>query len=153
MPTHKMHMAIANRVNEYLKLDDDNLVCQALNLIVNASDNINVIATGNNGHDAVNLYKIHKPDVILMDIRMGEFTGLDAAEEILKYTVRYGTLKTANLIKPDVAGAYGIVKYISNIKHSKNIGSRIQLIEEQTFLDNVLQSVKSLFGSKSKKIK
>ena len=74
-------------------------------------------------------------------------------EEILKYTVRYGTLKTANLIKPDVAGAYGIVKYISNIKHSKNIGSRIQLIEEQTFLDNVLQSVKSLFGSKSKKIK
>lgn len=65
-------------------VDDDNLVCQALNLIVNASDNINVIATGNNGYDAVNLYKIHKPDVILMDIRMGEFTGLDAAEEILK---------------------------------------------------------------------
>lgn len=64
--------------------DDDKLVCQALNLIVNSSDNINVIATGNNGHDARNLYKIHKPDVILMDIRMGEFTGLDAAEEILK---------------------------------------------------------------------
>lgn len=64
--------------------DDDKLVCQALNLIVNSSDNINVIATGNNGYDAINLYKIHKPDVILMDIRMGEFTGLDAAEEILK---------------------------------------------------------------------
>lgn len=65
-------------------VDDDNLVCQALNLIVNASDNINVIATGNNGYDAVNLYRTHKPDVILMDIRMGDFTGLDAAEEILK---------------------------------------------------------------------
>ena len=23
MPTHKMHMAIANEVNKYLKLDDD----------------------------------------------------------------------------------------------------------------------------------
>ena len=65
-------------------VDDDNLVCQALNLIVNASDNINVIATGNNGHDAVNLYRTHRPDVILMDIRMGDFTGLDAADEILK---------------------------------------------------------------------
>lgn len=65
-------------------VDDDNLVCQALNLIVNASDNINVIATGNNGHDAVNLYRTHKPDVILMDIRMGDFTGLDAADEILR---------------------------------------------------------------------
>lgn len=65
-------------------VDDDNLVCQALNLIVNASDNINVIATGNNGYDAVNLYRAHKPDVILMDIRIGDFTGLDAADEILK---------------------------------------------------------------------
>lgn len=65
-------------------VDDDNLVCQALNLIVNASDNINVIATGNNGYDAVNLYRTHKPDVILMDIRIGDFTGLDAADEILK---------------------------------------------------------------------
>ena len=65
-------------------VDDDNLVCQALNLFVNASDNINVIATGNNGYDAVNLYRTHKPDVILMDIRMGDFTGLDAADEILK---------------------------------------------------------------------
>ena len=65
-------------------VDDDNLVCQALNLIVNASDNINVIATGNNGYDAVNLYRTHKPDVILMDIRMGDFSGLDAADEILK---------------------------------------------------------------------
>lgn len=65
-------------------VDDDNLVCQALNLIVNASDNINVIATGNNGYDAVNLYRTYKPDVILMDIRIGDFTGLDAADEILK---------------------------------------------------------------------
>lgn len=72
------------------------------------------------------------------------------AEEILKYPVRFGILKTANLIKPDIAGAYGIVKYVSNIKHSKRIGSRIQMIEEQTFFDNVVQSFKGLFGINSK---
>ncbi len=72
------------------------------------------------------------------------------AEEILKYPVRFGNLKTANLIKPDVAGAYGIVKYISNIKHSRNIGSKIQMIEDQTFFENIVQSIKGLFGSKSK---
>lgn len=64
--------------------DDDNLVCSALNLIINSSDNINVIATGNNGHEAVDLFGKHSPDIMLMDIRMGEFTGLDAAEEIFK---------------------------------------------------------------------
>lgn len=72
------------------------------------------------------------------------------AEEILRYPVRFGILKTANLIKPDIAGAYGIVKYVSNIKHSKRIGSKIQMIEEQTFFDNVVQSFKGLFGINSK---
>ena len=72
------------------------------------------------------------------------------AEEILKYPVRIGTVKTANIIKPDIAGAYGIIKYISNIKHSKNIGSKIQKIEEQTFLQNIAQSIRGLFGTKSK---
>ena len=72
------------------------------------------------------------------------------AEEILKYPVRFGNLKTANIIKPDASGAYGIVKYVSNIKHSKNIGSKIQMIEEQSFLKNMAQSFKSLFKSKSK---
>lgn len=64
--------------------DDDNLVCSALNLIINSSDTINVVAVGNNGHEAIDLYKKHLPDIMLMDIRMGEFTGLDAAEEIFK---------------------------------------------------------------------
>lgn len=65
-------------------VDDDKLVCQALNLIVNSSDLINVTATGNNGYEAVELYRKFKPDIILMDIRMGDFTGLDAAEAIFK---------------------------------------------------------------------
>lgn len=72
------------------------------------------------------------------------------AEEILQYPVRFGNVKTANIIKPEIAGAYGIVKYISNIRHSKNIGSKIQMIEEQTFFQNVVQSFKGMFGSKSK---
>lgn len=72
------------------------------------------------------------------------------AEEILKYPVRFGNLKTANIIKPDMAGAYGIVKYISNIKHSKNIGSKIQMIEEQSLLKSIANSFKGLFRSKSK---
>lgn len=61
------------------------------------------------------------------------------AENILRTPVRFGNAKTANLIKQECIGAYGIVKYISNIKHSKNIGSRIQLDEEQTFFQKVIQ--------------
>lgn len=69
------------------------------------------------------------------------------AEKLLNTTVRFGNLKTANLIKPECATAYGVVKYVSNIKHSKNIGSKIQLDEEQTFIENLGQSIKKIAKS------
>ncbi len=75
------------------------------------------------------------------------------AEDILKIPVRFGNSKTANLIKPECLGAYGIVKYVSNIKHSKNIGSKVQQDVEQTFFENVIQSFKTLLGSKTDKLK
>lgn len=75
------------------------------------------------------------------------------AEDILRIPVRFGNSKTANLIKSECIGAYGIVKYVSNIKHAKNIGSRIQEDVEQTFLENVVQSFKSLLGQKPSKSK
>ncbi len=69
------------------------------------------------------------------------------AEKILHTTVRFGSSKTANLIKPECVTAYGIVKYISNIKHSRNIGSKIQVDEDPTFLETAFQSIKDFVGS------
>ena len=75
------------------------------------------------------------------------------AEDILKMPVRFGNSKTANLIKPECSGAYGIVKYVSNIKYSKNIGSKIQEDVEPSFIENVVQSFKSLIGRKPNKLR
>ena len=75
------------------------------------------------------------------------------AEEILGVSVRFGNSKTANLIKSECLGSYGIVKYISNIKHSKNIGSKIVEDVEPTFFENVVQSFKSLLGAKPNNIR
>ncbi len=65
-------------------VDDDKLVCSSLKIMLEASRQIKVLATGHDGLAAVRLYEQHKPDVLLMDIRMGVTLGLDAAEEILK---------------------------------------------------------------------
>lgn len=78
-------MPTTNTQYNIIIVDDDNLVCSALNVILGTNENINVMALGHNGHEAVSLYKENRPDLILMDIRMGEFTGLDAAEEIFGF--------------------------------------------------------------------
>lgn len=66
-----------------LIIDDDPFVCTSLRTILQADPEITVSAVGHSGEDAVSLYAAHHPDILLMDIQMGEKSGLDAAEEIL----------------------------------------------------------------------
>ena len=51
-------------------VDDDCLVTGALKTILEVNEDVDVVATGLDGWDAVRLYGEHKPDVLLMDIRM-----------------------------------------------------------------------------------
>ncbi|MCL2409871.1 MAG: response regulator transcription factor [Oscillospiraceae bacterium] len=64
--------------------DDDQIVKLSLKTILESLE-IEVLGTGGNGREAVELYKEHHPDVALLDIRMPVMTGLEAAGEILKY--------------------------------------------------------------------
>ena len=64
-------------------IDDDPLVAQALTTILNADPDVLVIAVGYDGDVALPLYREHLPDVLLMDIRMKNVTGLVAGDSIL----------------------------------------------------------------------
>lgn len=65
-------------------IDDDQLVCASLKIILEASKEIEVLAIGNDGSEALSLYEEYQPDVLLMDIRMKKMTGTDALEELIK---------------------------------------------------------------------
>ncbi|WP_167202376.1 response regulator transcription factor [Actinomyces respiraculi] len=66
-----------------LIVDDDVIVSQALTTILTAEGDIDVVATGTSGPEAVALWRRHHPDVLLMDVRMPAGDGLSAAEEVL----------------------------------------------------------------------
>lgn len=65
-----------------LIVDDDSIVALSLKTILEAKG-LEICAMGNSGQQAIELYRQHKPDVLLMDIRMENMTGLEAAERIL----------------------------------------------------------------------
>lgn len=67
-----------------LIVDDDPLVADALKTILEVHPDVTVAAVGADGKEAVSLYREHRPDVLLMDIRMKEMDGLAASEQILK---------------------------------------------------------------------
>lgn len=64
-------------------VDDDTFVSEALKTILESGEEVTVAGVGKDGKEAVELYHSQKPDVLLMDIRMKEMSGLEAAEEIL----------------------------------------------------------------------
>ena len=68
-----------------LLVDDDPIVCLSLKTIIEADPTIEVVATGSNGHEAITLFQQHKPDLLLIDIRMPSLNGLEAAEAILRF--------------------------------------------------------------------
>ena len=70
----------------YMKIvivDDDKLVAMSLKMIIEASNEATVLACGHSGKEAVALYDENNPDILLMDIRMEEMSGLEAGEEII----------------------------------------------------------------------
>jgi DNA-binding NarL/FixJ family response regulator len=71
-------------MKKILLIDDDELITMSLEMIINAEEDFEVIGKGNSGREAVRLYDEFRPDLLLMDIRMADMNGLEAAEEILK---------------------------------------------------------------------
>ncbi|CUO74737.1 Response regulator protein vraR [[Eubacterium] contortum] len=67
-----------------LIVDDDFLVAGALKTILETQEDFHVPACGSDGSEAAALFRQHRPDVLLMDIRMKDMNGLDASAEILR---------------------------------------------------------------------
>jgi DNA-binding NarL/FixJ family response regulator len=66
-----------------LLVDDDELITMSLKLIIEAQEGFEIVGSGKNGSEAITLYDELSPDLLLMDIRMPDMNGLDAAEAIL----------------------------------------------------------------------
>lgn len=59
-------------------MDDHPIVREGLVSIVNAEDDLDVIGQAANGKQAVEFALEHRPDVVLMDLRMPVMDGVEA---------------------------------------------------------------------------
>jgi DNA-binding NarL/FixJ family response regulator len=65
-------------------VDDQALVRGGFAMVLNHQDDIDVVAEAGTGVDAVEAARLHRPDVILMDIRMPIMDGLEATSRIVE---------------------------------------------------------------------
>lgn len=62
--------------------DDHPIVRDGLNAVINDQPDMTVVAEAGNGKEAVELARQHRPDVMLVDLRMPQMNGLEAVNAI-----------------------------------------------------------------------
>ena len=75
---------VASQPIRLVVVDDDPFICASLQTILDAQEDIEVVAVGQNGAEALQLYQRYQPDILLTDIQMPGTDGLQAAEAILQ---------------------------------------------------------------------
>ena len=72
-----------DRTWRVLVADDHPVFRSGLRAIVDASDDMTVVAEAVNGAEAVELAAVHRPDLILMDLHMPVLGGIEATRKVL----------------------------------------------------------------------
>ncbi|NJL94177.1 MAG: response regulator transcription factor [Anaerolineae bacterium] len=111
-----------------LIVDDHAIVRAGLKTLIESENSLEVVAEADNGVDAVKQALAHKPDVVVMDIRMpGSLSGIEACEQIVNALPQTKVIILTSYAEDDLvkeavrAGAVGYVL--------KRVGSR-QLIDD-----------------------
>jgi DNA-binding NarL/FixJ family response regulator len=73
-PTDKIRVLIA---------DDHPVVREGLGAILRSDSDITVVAEATNGEEACNLYDLHDPDIVMLDLRMPKKDGLQVINELI----------------------------------------------------------------------
>jgi DNA-binding NarL/FixJ family response regulator len=63
-------------------VDDEPMVCAHLRVILGGADDVEVVAEAHDGAEGVEMVVRHRPDLVLMDLRMPGVDGLAAIERI-----------------------------------------------------------------------
>ncbi len=76
-------MSNAPKMIRILAVDDHALLRKGLAAVVNAEPDMKLVAESSNGEDGVEQFRIHRPDVVLMDLQMPGLNGIEATARIL----------------------------------------------------------------------
>jgi DNA-binding NarL/FixJ family response regulator len=71
-------MSIDPRLIRILTVDDHPLLRKGIAALVNAEPDMKLVAEASNGQEAIEQFRLHRPDITLMDLQMPDLNGIEA---------------------------------------------------------------------------
>jgi DNA-binding NarL/FixJ family response regulator len=100
---------------EVLSVDDHALLREGIAALVNAESDMKLVAEATNGQEAIEKFRLHRPDVTLMDLQMPSLNGIESIigirsefpnARIIVLTTYAGDVQVLRALK---AGAQGYI--------------------------------------------
>jgi DNA-binding NarL/FixJ family response regulator len=136
-------------------VDDHQVVIDGIGAMLAGSEQIEVIGTAHNGRDAINLVRILKPDLVLMDISMPEMDGIESTQMLSRQhpetkILMLSMLKEQSMVKRALDhGALGYVLKNEGketlVEAIKQVASGQKYLSEGV-LENQKKKTKTLIG-------
>jgi DNA-binding NarL/FixJ family response regulator len=75
-------MSSDSRLIRILTVDDHPLLREGIAALVKAEPDMNIVAEADNGPEAIEKFRLHRPDVTLMDLQMPSLNGIETIKQI-----------------------------------------------------------------------
>lgn len=115
-----------------LVVDDHEIVRIGLVALIESEPDFRVVAEADGGRHAVELYKEHKPDVTVMDLRMPDMDGVTAAQGILQIAPEAGIIMLTSYDGDD------------NVYRALEAGVRGYLLKRQAIGKDMLTAIRKV---------
>ncbi|SMC76736.1 response regulator [Lentzea albidocapillata] len=113
-----------------LLVDDQPLIRSGFRALLNAEDDIEVVAEAANGREGLDQARKHLPDIALIDIQMPEMDGIEATEKIAGDPSLAGTHVV-------ILTNYGLDEYVFHALKAGAAGFLVKDVQPEDFLHAV----------------
>jgi len=108
-------------------VDDHLIVRRGLASLISDEPDLSVVAEASSGEEAIALASVHRPDVIVLDLRLRDMSGIDVAEALRGHKI---LMLSSFMQEEDVRRVFdaGIFGYLSKDKDSTELLKAIRAV-------------------------
>jgi two-component system LytT family response regulator/two-component system response regulator LytT len=109
-------------------VDDEQLALDELSYLLKSVDDVNIVAQGRNGLEAINLIKEHMPDLVFLDVQMPGLDGFGVIKKLMDRKIAMPQIVFATAFDQYAVKAFEVnaIDYVLKPFDKKRVGQAIE---------------------------